>query len=114
MSAGGGTPTLEKIGCIEVMDNVFIGANSLIMNDVRIGPNAIIGAGSIVTKDVPPNSVVAGVPARVIGTFDAFVSKRQKEELYPEDLKPMGMKTNDALVDYCWKRFEQRHCDSVK
>ena len=52
------------------------GAGSSILYDVRIGPNVIIGAGSMVTKDIPANSVAAGVPARVIGTFEDFVSKR--------------------------------------
>jgi acetyltransferase-like isoleucine patch superfamily enzyme len=66
-------------GCIEVMDNVFIGCNSTILSNVRIGPNAIIGAGSIVTHDVPPNSVVAGNPAKVIGTFDKYIEKRKEE-----------------------------------
>ncbi len=47
-------------GCIEIMDNVFIGANSTIMYDVKIGPNAIVAAGSVVTKDVPPGSIVGG------------------------------------------------------
>ncbi len=47
-------------GCIEIMDNVFIGANSTIMYDVKIGPNAIVAAGSVVTKDVPPGTVVGG------------------------------------------------------
>lgn len=69
-----------KQGCIEVMDNVFIGCNSTILGNTKIGPNAVIAAGSVVTKDVPKNSVVAGVPAKVIGTFDDFVKKRQKEE----------------------------------
>ena len=62
---------------IEIMDNVFIGCNTTILSGVKIGPNAIIGAGSIVTKDVPPNSVVAGNPAKVIGTFDEFIEKRK-------------------------------------
>ena len=64
-------------GCIEVMDNVFIGANSTILPNIKIGPNAIIAAGSVVTKDVPENSVVAGVPAKVIGTFKDYVEKRK-------------------------------------
>ncbi len=64
-------------GCIEIMDNVFIGCNSTILSNVKIGPNAIIGAGSVVTKDVPPNSVVAGNPAKVIGRFDDYVQKRK-------------------------------------
>ena len=50
----------KKYGCIEVMDNVFIGCNSTILYGVRIGPNAIVAAGSLVTKDVPPGSIVGG------------------------------------------------------
>lgn len=65
--------------CIEVMDNVFIGCNTTILGNVRIGPNAVIAAGSIVTKDVEENTVVAGNPAKVIGTFDNFVKKRQEK-----------------------------------
>ena len=70
-------------GCIEVMDNVFIGANSTILPNIRIGSNVIIAAGSVITKDVPSNSVVAGVPAKVIGTFDEYVEKRQNIASYP-------------------------------
>ena len=49
-----------------IEDGVFIGVNSVILPGVKIGKNAIIGAGSIVTKDVPPNAVVAGNPAKLI------------------------------------------------
>jgi acetyltransferase-like isoleucine patch superfamily enzyme len=48
-----------------------IGANATIMCGVTIGENAIVGAGSVVTKDVPPNTVVAGVPAKVIRKVSA-------------------------------------------
>ena len=47
-------------------DNVWIGANSVILKGVTIGNNAIIAAGSIVTKDVPANAIVGGCPAKVI------------------------------------------------
>ena len=47
-------------GCCEIYDNVFIGAGSKILYGVRIGPNAIVAAGSVVTKDVPPGTVVGG------------------------------------------------------
>lgn len=56
----GKTTHNEIVGCIEIMDNVFVGANVTILNNVRIGPNAIVAAGAVVTKDVAPNSVVGG------------------------------------------------------
>lgn len=66
-------------GCIEIMDNVYIGANAIILPNIKVGPNALIAAGAIVTKDVKENTVVAGVPAKVISTFDELVEKRPKD-----------------------------------
>lgn len=73
------------MGTIEIFDHVMIGAGSKVLPNVKIGPKAIVAAGSIVTKDVPENSVVAGIPARVIGTFDEFAKKRINEtQNYPD------------------------------
>ena len=47
-------------------NNVYVAANSTVFGDVRIGDNVIIGAGSVVTKDIPPNSVAVGNPAKII------------------------------------------------
>ncbi|WP_062304537.1 DapH/DapD/GlmU-related protein [Demequina subtropica] len=55
-----------KISPVRIGDNVWIGRSAYIMPGVSIGTNAIIGAGSVVTKDVAANTVVAGVPAKVI------------------------------------------------
>ncbi len=66
----------ETIGTIEIFDNVFIGAGTIILPGVKIGPNAIVGAGSVINKDIPENSVCAGVPAKKLGTYDAYVQKR--------------------------------------
>ena len=65
----------ERVGCIEVMDNVFIGYNVTILPNVRIGENCIIGASSTVTKDLEPNGVYVGTPAKRIGSFDDYVQK---------------------------------------
>ncbi len=66
----------EHIGRIEVFDNVFIGANAIILGPCKIGPNVIVGAGAVVNKDVPAGSIVGGVPAIIIGTFDELKKKR--------------------------------------
>lgn len=70
----------ERVGCIEVMDNSFIGNGAIVMYDVRIAENNIIAAGSVVTKSTEPNSVYAGVPAKKIGAFDASAAKRKAME----------------------------------
>lgn len=55
-----------RIGEVHIEDDVFIGVNVIICNSVTIGKGAIIGAGSIVTKDIPPYQVWAGNPAKYI------------------------------------------------
>lgn len=60
---------LSSKGSVVIEDNVWIGTKSSIMPGVRIGRGAIIGANSVVTHDIPPYSVAAGVPARVIKTL---------------------------------------------
>lgn len=69
---------MERVGCIEIMDNVFVGAGTQIMCNVRIGSNVIIGAGSIVTKDIPGNGVYAGAPARYICSFEEYTEKARE------------------------------------
>lgn len=96
----------EKIGCIEIHDNVFIGSNSLILYNTRIGPNAVVAAGSIVTKDVPPNTIVGGVPARIIGSFVDYFQNRLAETPYPKGMKPkIGREVEKDLATYIWDDF---------
>lgn len=64
-----------RVGEITIGNNVFIGANATILYDVKIGNNVIIGAGAVVTRDIPDNSVAAGVPCRRIGSFEDYQKK---------------------------------------
>lgn len=57
---------LDRVGRIDIRDNVFIGHQAIVMPGVTIGPDAVVAAGSVVTRDVPPGCVVGGVPAKVI------------------------------------------------
>lgn len=64
-----------KYGRIHVGERTFIGCNSTIMPGVTIGKRCVIGAGSVVTKDIPDNCVAAGVPAKVIMTLEEYAQK---------------------------------------
>ncbi len=66
-----------KIGRVTIGDNVFIGAESVVLPGVTIGSNVIIGANSTVTHDIPDNTVVAGSPARVICSMDDYLEKER-------------------------------------
>ena len=64
------------LGSVEIMDNCFIGAHSIILDETRIGPNAIVAAGAVVTKDVPKGAIVGGNPSKIIGSFIDLIEKR--------------------------------------
>jgi len=80
-------PDIQIFGKIEIKDNCNIGVNVLILPDVTIGENCIVAAGSVVTKSIPPNSIAAGVPAKIIGNSeDYFEIAKAKWEIQ----KPHG------------------------
>ncbi|MGI6264932.1 MAG: acyltransferase [Acutalibacteraceae bacterium] len=76
----------DKFGKITVGNNVNIGWNAIIMPGVCIGDNCIVGAGAVVTKDIPANSVVAGVPAKVIESVEEYVEKNRDQFLMTKGL----------------------------
>ena len=99
----------EHIGCIRIDDNVFVGAFTTILPDVHIGSDVVIGAGSLVTKDLPGGFVYAGVPARPIGTFADLLSKRQDTVNYPKNFKRKGHSLQADFADWLWNDFHRRH-----
>lgn len=66
-----------KIGRVTIGNNVFVGAESVILPGVTIGNNVVIGANSTVTHNIPDNSVAAGTPARVICTLEEYINKEK-------------------------------------
>lgn len=91
-----------KIGKVKIGDNVFIGAESVVLPNVRIGDNVIIGANSTVTKDIPDGVVAAGNPAKVICGIDEYLERHKKnmEEVpvYGEDYTLRGNLTVEKKV----------------
>lgn len=78
---------LELTAPIKVGNDVYFGLNVTVLPGVTIGNRCIIGTGSIVTKDIPDNSVVVGSPARVIKTVDDYLEKAKTKSLKLGHLK---------------------------
>lgn len=66
-----------KIGRVTIGNNVFIGAESVVLPNVTIGNNVVIGANSTITHDIPDNVVVAGTPAKIICSLDDYLQKHK-------------------------------------
>ena len=69
---------------VEVGSNVWIGYGACVLRGVRVGDNSIVGTNSVVTKDVPANAVVAGIPARVIRMREAPAELRWPDPVAPD------------------------------
>lgn len=94
-------------GKIKIGNNVWLGENVTILKNVTIGDNVIIGIGSIVTKDIPSNSIAVGVPAKVVGTYDDYYNKRKTQYInecfeYANSILDTGreLNVNDFYDDY--------------
>lgn len=70
-------PDFDSFGKITIGNNVYIGNNALIMPGITIGDNVVVGAGSVVTKSVPSDCVVAGNPAKYISSITDYIRKNE-------------------------------------
>lgn len=75
-------------------NRVFIGADSIVCCNTRIGDNVIIGAGSVVTHDIPSNSVYAGNPARCICSFEEYQQKHKE-----------NLNTHSSFNEHTWQEW---------
>ncbi len=76
-------PPSPKVSGVVIEDGVAVGSRAVLIAGIRIGRRAVIGAGAVVTKDVPPDTVVIGVPARIIMSRSDY-DKKQQEYLLSE------------------------------
>jgi acetyltransferase-like isoleucine patch superfamily enzyme len=103
---------IDAVGKVDIKDNVFVGWGAIIMPGVTIGPNAIVGAGAVVTKDVGEGTVVGGVPAIPIGSVDDLVRKmeaRTKELPWADLIAQRGPTTLDPQFENRLTEARVRH-----
>lgn len=80
-------PNFDCFGKVIIGNYVYIGSSSLIMPGVTIGNNVLVAAGSVVTKSIPSNTVVAGNPARIICTTEEYYQRNKRYDLECKGLK---------------------------
>jgi maltose O-acetyltransferase len=97
-----------RLGKIEIKDNCFISERTIILPGVTIGPNALVAAGSVVNRDIPPNSCVAGVPARVYAKFDAFIERHKQriEERTVFEYSDLNPGADEQLRNRVWESVQ--------
>ena len=83
----------ESLLSIEIDAGASIGANATILPGIKIGRQAMVGAGSVVTRSVPPNAIVVGNPARIVGYVDAEADASSR----PKDNSPASVQTDSRL-----------------
>ena len=87
---------------MDVGNNVFVGAETVILPGVKIGNNVIIGANSTVTHDIPDGSVAVGSPAKVLCTLEQYLEKEKKRmetaPCYDESFTLRGGITEDRKL----------------
>lgn len=96
-------PRFDCFGKIRIGDYVYIGTNAVVLPGITIGDNVLVAAGSIVTKSIPSNVVVAGNPARIVCSIDEYYAKNK-----PYDVGSTGMNYSskkDLLLNLEDERF---------
>jgi len=100
-----------KLGKIDIEDNCFIGDSSIILPNVTIGRNSIIGAGSVVTKDIQANSIAAGNPVKVISSVEEYIKKiidiSEHKKIFNEDylIEKLTLEKRKELIESVGNTF---------
>lgn len=96
----------ERLGCVELQDNVYIAMNVTVMPDVCIHKDCIISAGSVVSSDIPENSLASGVPAKPVGKKDMFAALRKMSKKQCIPIK--NQEIHQEAVELSWERFYRK------
>lgn len=94
-------PKIDVLAPICIEDHAFVGVNSILLPGVTVGHHAIVAAGSVVTRDVEPETVVAGVPARKVSSLSEYRERATRKSLNTKQL-PANEKR-----DFLMKHFEK-------
>ncbi len=70
---------VDRVGKTDIRSNVFVGEQAILLPGITIGPDAMVAAGSVVTRDVAPGDIVAGSPAKTIGKVADYVARLERE-----------------------------------
>lgn len=90
----------RNFGRIKIGENCFVGNNCTFLPGVEMGDNCILGAGSVLSSSMPPNSVYAGVPAKFICTIEEYGNKALANNvMYPRDLEPTRPKLDQYIKE---------------
>lgn len=108
-----GTHNIHRSNGVRIGNDVWIGVRAIIMGGVTIGDGAIVAAGAVVTRDVPPYAIVAGVPARVIRLrfSEGVVERLLKAQWWKYDMSPLAAQADYSKVEEVLDLIESKRQD---
>jgi len=95
-------PDLDVLAPITIEHDAFIGVNAILLPGVTVGHHAVVGAGSVVTRDVPARTVVAGAPARKVCSLEAYRDKLLERDLGTKRMPPAEKRARVERAHRAW------------
>ncbi len=98
----------EGLGCIEIGSDVYIADSVRIEHGVKIGDFVVVTTGSVVTNDIPSDSVVRGNPAKVVCSLTQYLTIKAAKKTYPDGFEhKMGSFVGKELENWLWEDFDK-------
>lgn len=93
-----------RLAKVTIHDNVILSMDTIVLPGVTIGPNVLVAAGSVINKDIKPNTCVCGVPARFYGKFDDYIASLNKDIKERPVFKAVDLSQNEDEKDPARKK----------